>query len=86
MELTLFTPHSGQLKVINGFADSEHKFGVVVTSRQWGKSLLAQNLLLYWLLGNPGQKGCWVAPIYNQCKKVFNELTNAAHEIIVNQN
>jgi hypothetical protein len=86
MNVELFTPHSGQLKVINGFADSQHKFGVVVTSRQWGKSLLAQNLLLYWLLGNAGQKGAWIAPIYNQCKKVFNELTNAAYEIIAKQN
>jgi phage terminase large subunit-like protein len=76
----------GNYKVIEGFADSPHKFGVVVTSRQWGKSLLAQNLLLYWLLSNPGQKGAWIAPIYNQCKKVFNELNNAANAIITKQN
>jgi hypothetical protein len=86
MNVELFTPHQGQLQVINGFANSPHKFGVVVTSRQWGKSLLAQNLLLYWLLGNPGQKGCWISPVYNQCRKVFNELTNAAHQIITKQN
>jgi len=86
MNVELFTPHSGQLNVINGFAESEHKFGVVVTSRQWGKSLLAQNLLLYWLLKNPGQKGCWISPVYNQCRKVFNELTNAAHQIISKSN
>ncbi len=58
MNITLFSPHEGQRKIIEGFADSPHKFGVVVTSRQWGKSLLAQNLLLYWLLQNPNQKGC----------------------------
>jgi len=86
MNAELLAPHKGQVQVIEGFADSPHKFGVVVTSRQWGKSLLAQNLLLYWLLGNQGQKGAWVAPIYNQCKKVFNELTNAAHAIITKQN
>jgi hypothetical protein len=86
LNVTLFTPHSGQRKVINGFADSPHKFGVVVTSRQWGKSLLAQNLLLYWLLQNPNQKGCWVSPVYNQCRKVFQELTNASHEIITKSN
>ena len=86
MNIQLFTPHGGQRKVINGFADSPHKFGVVVTSRQWGKSLLAQNLLLYWLLQNPNQKGCWVSPVYNQCRKVFQELTNAANEIIIQSN
>ena len=86
MNVTLFTPHSGQLKVINNFADSPHKFGVVVTSRQWGKSLLAQNLLLYWLLQNPGQKGCWISPVYNQCRKVFQELTSASYELITKSN
>jgi phage terminase large subunit-like protein len=86
MNLTLFTPYSGQLNVINGFADSQHKFGVVATGRQYGKSLLAQNLMLYWLLSNQGQKGCWIAPVYNQCRKVFQELTNAAHQIISKSN
>lgn len=86
MNVELFSPHPGQLNVINGFADSPHKFGVVATGRQYGKSLLAQNLMLYWLLGNQGQKGCWISPVYNQCRKVFNELTNAAHQIITKSN
>ena len=86
MNVTLFTPHTGQQQIISNFADSAHKFGVVATGRQFGKSLLAQNLMLYWLLSNPGQKGAWVAPIYNQCKKVFNEITNASHQIITKQN
>ena len=37
MNITLFNPHKGQRNVINGFADSEHKFGVVSTGRQFGK-------------------------------------------------
>jgi hypothetical protein len=86
MEITLFNPHEGQKQIINEFADSSHKFGVVATGRQFGKSLLAQNLMLYWLLSSSGQKGAWIAPIYNQCKKVFNELTNASYEIITKQN
>ena len=53
MEIQLFKPHQGQKQVIEGFADSEHKFGVVATGRQFGKSLLGQNLMLYWLLSNP---------------------------------
>ena len=69
MNVTLFTPQTGKHQIINNFAESTHKFGVVATGRQFGKSLLAQNLMLYWLLLNPGQKGAWVAPIYNQCKK-----------------
>jgi len=63
MQVTLFTPHKGQKKVIDGFADSEHKFGVVACGRQYGKSLLAQNLMLYWLLGKPKQKAGFFSPI-----------------------
>ena len=86
MEVQLFSPHFGQKKVIDGFADSKHKFAIVACGRQFGKSLLAQNMMLYWLLQNPNQKGSWMAPVYNQCKKIFNELTNAAHQIITKQN
>lgn len=86
MEIKLFTPHEGQRKIIDGFADSEHKFAVVSTGRQFGKSLLAQNLLLYWLLGSSKQKGAWVSPIYNQAKKVFQELSDAANKIITHSN
>jgi hypothetical protein len=86
MKVTLFNPHYGQKKIIDGFADSSHKFGVVATGRQFGKSLLAQNLMLYWLLKNGNQKGCWISPIYNQSKKVFQELSNAANAIITHSN
>jgi hypothetical protein len=69
MNIKLFTPHRGQKAVIDGFADSEHKFGIVATGRQYGKSLLAQNLMLYWLLSNDNQKAAWITPVYNQAKK-----------------
>ena len=58
----------------------------MVTSRQWGKSLLGQNLLLYWLLATPNQKGCWISPIYNQARKVFSELMDASSSIIQSSN
>ena len=86
MEISLFHPHNGQLSVINNFADSKHKFGIVATGRQYGKSLLGQNLLLYWLLGNKNAKGAWIAPIYNQCKKVFDEISNASFSVISGKN
>lgn len=86
MQVDLFDPHNGQKRVIDGFADTSHRFGIVATGRQYGKSLLGQNLLLYWLLSKPNQKGGWVAPIYNQCKKVFQELVNASHSIILEKN
>ena len=86
MNINLFSPHKGQKYIIDNFADSKHKFGVVATGRQFGKSLLAQNLMLYWLLKTPNQKGAWITPVYNQCKKIFQELTNAANPLITSQN
>jgi hypothetical protein len=86
MQVELFSPHKGQKAIIDGFADSSHKFGIVATGRQFGKSLLAQNLMLYWLLQSPNSKGAWITPVYNQSKKIFNELTNASHPVINKQN
>ena len=86
MDVQLFSPHKGQKAIIDGFADSIHKFGIVATGRQFGKSLLAQNMMLYWLLQDSNNKGAWITPVYNQCKKIFNELTAAAHPIIAGQN
>ena len=86
MNITLFKPHRGQKHVIDSFSDSKHKFGVVATGRQYGKSLLGQNLMLYWLLKSRQQKGAWVSPIYNQSKKVFQELLLASHPIIKSSN
>lgn len=82
----LFTPHNGQQKIIEGFADSDHKFGVVSTGRQYGKSLLASNLLVYWLLEYNDSKGGWVSPVYNQAKKVYKEVVRACRDIIVSHN
>jgi len=86
MQITLFTPHLGQKKIIEGFADSQHLYCSVACGRQFGKSLLGQNLMLYWLLKTPKQKGAWVSPIYNQAKKVFQELSDASHKIIKSSN
>ncbi len=86
MQVNLFTPFTKQKEIIDSFANSEHKFGVVATGRQFGKSLLGQNLLLYWLLQKPNQKSLWIAPIYGQCRKVFKELANAAHDVILEKN
>ncbi len=84
--VNLFKPHDGQRKVIEGFADSVHKFGIVSTGRQYGKSLLASNLLVYWLLNNNDSKGGWVSPVYNQAKKVFQEISKACKDIITQSN
>ena len=84
--IQLFKPHSGQRKIIEGFADSDHKFGIASIGRQWGKSLLAENILVYWLINNNNTKGGWVSPIYSQSKKVYKEIVKACEAIITSHN
>ena len=86
MKVEGFNPHIGQLKVIDGFVKTNHKWGIVSTGRQYGKSLLAMNAMLYWLLNNNKHKGCWISPIYKQCKKVFDELTEITGPVIKSAN
>ena len=86
MKITGFAPHTGQLEVIKGFVTTEHKYGVVVTGRQYGKSLLAINSLLYWVLNNNKTKGCWISPVYKQCKKVYSEIVETCKPIIEDSN
>jgi len=86
MEIKLFTPFDKQREVIESYADSEHLFGVVVAPRGSGKTLLAMNLMLYWLLSDKNQKGGWVSPIYNQAKAVYDQVVEAARDIIVQSN
>ena len=78
----LFTPHTAQKRVIDGFADTKHKFGVFVAPRQIGKSVLGMNLMLYWLLTNEKQEGCWISPIFAQARKVHQELSDKANSLI----
>jgi len=86
MKVEGFNPHYGQLRVIDGFVKTNHKWGIVSTGRQYGKSLLAMNAMLYWLLNNNKHKGCWISPIYKQCKKVFDELTEITNPVIKSAN
>jgi hypothetical protein len=77
MNIRLFKPHAKQRDCINRITETNCKYIVIDCGRQFGKSLLAQNLLLKWALENPNSTGFWVSPIYSQAKKVFDELVKA---------
>ena len=86
MEVQLFKPFAKQKEVIDGFLSSSHLFGVVVAPRGSGKTLLAENMMLFWLLDNKNQKGGWISPVYNQAKAVYDAIVEAAKDIIVQSN
>jgi len=75
-----FIPHQGQQKIIDSIIDpsnSHIKYYICNISRQWGKGLMAMNLLLYWALNDPGCIIIWIAPVYNQVQKVQREIIDA---------
>lgn len=72
-----FTPHPDQRTKIDQINDPHVKYVVLTTGRQWGKTLLAQNLLLKWALETPNQVLMWVSPVYSQARKVFSSINEA---------
>ena len=77
MKVKGFTPHADQRLKINQILDPDVKYIVLTTGRQWGKTLLAQNLLIKWGIETPNQVLMWVSPVYSQARKVFDGLVNA---------
>lgn len=72
----LYRPHKNQKKIHDSINNDPHKYYVIGLGRQWGKSLLATNQMLYWLL-NSACEGAWVSPVYNQANKVYNQVVKA---------
>lgn len=72
-----FTPHSNQLEKIKQIETDGVKYIVLTTGRQYGKTLLAENLLLKWALENNNSNVMWISPVYSQARKVFNDIVNA---------
>lgn len=77
IEVEGFTPHPKQQEVIDLCLDTETKYIICCTGRQFGKTFLAINMLLKWALEDNGSTSMFVSPIYSQAKKVFSELVSA---------
>jgi Terminase-like family. len=77
MEIKGFRPHLGQQRVIDTIVNGPEKYITVVSPRQQGKSLLLINLILYYGINNNGCKIGIVAPIYQQARKLMEDLYEA---------
>ena len=77
MEVTGFRPHRGQTRVINTIVNGPEKYVTVVSPRQQGKSLLLINLILYYGINEKGSKIGIIAPIYQQARKLMEDLYEA---------
>ena len=88
MQLTGFTPHTKQREILNTILESKAKYHVVSVGRQFGKSLMGINLLLYWAINHPKSTILWVSPVYSQTSKVQKEISSAIgnHPILTRSN
>jgi hypothetical protein len=73
----LYNPHPNQKKIHDSINKESHKYYVINIGRQFGKTLLAINQMLFWALNNKGIRIAWVSPIYKQSKKVFDDTYKA---------
>ena len=69
-----FTPHPKQREIIQSILGSGAKYHIANIGRQFGKSLMGENLLLYWAINHAPRKIMWVSPVYAQANKVHKEL------------
>lgn len=72
-----YKPHSNQKLIHESINNESFKYYILNIGRQWGKTQLGINQMLYWAINDRGCNIAWVTPIYKQGKKVFTELEKA---------
>lgn len=69
-----YKPHEKQILIHNSINKEKYKYYVLNIGRQFGKTMLGINQMLYWAINHKGCSIAWVTPIYKQSKKVFDEM------------
>lgn len=77
MTIKGYKPHEKQKLIHHSINKEGYKYYCLNIGRQFGKSMLAINQMLYWAINDNGCRIAWVTPIYKQGKKVFNEFVKA---------
>jgi hypothetical protein len=72
-----YKPHSRQLEIHRAINQGNEKYYALNIGRQFGKTLLGINQLLWWAINDRGCSIAWVTPVYKQGKKVFAEMERA---------
>ncbi len=77
MNIDLITPHDKQKDIINSCLDKDIFFIVAIIGRQFGKTIISENMAIYWALNNSHTKTYWVSPTDSQAQKVYKEIKEA---------
>jgi len=83
-----FAPYPAQCEVINSLLYEDKKFYTLLCSRQWGKTLLIINYMLYVCINEPNSVILFTSNNFRAVKKVYEELIDAIGEsgVIKNNN
>lgn len=77
MTIKGYKPHDKQKIIHNSINNEKHKYYTLNIGRQFGKTMMSINQMLYWCINDKGCHIAWVTPIYKQGKKVFDEFEAA---------
>lgn len=69
-----YKPHNNQRVIHDSINHGAYKYYVLNIGRQFGKTLLGINQMLWWAINDKGCSIAWVTPVYKQSKKVFDEM------------
>jgi len=69
--------HDGQLNIVKDILTSNYFYHTIRCSRQFGKSFLGLQLVLYYAINNNDYNVLYTAPTYSQVNKVFKEFKKA---------
>lgn len=80
MLIKLIKPHEKQKEIVNACLDNDILFVVSIIGRQFGKTLIAENMAIYWALNNKNSRIYWVSPTADQSQKCFNDIKKSIIE------
>ena len=72
-----YKPHKNQRLIHDSINSDSAKYYTLNIGRQWGKTMLGINQMLYWSINDRGSVSAWVSPIYKQAKKGYHEMKRA---------
>ena len=72
-----YKPHDNQRSIHAAINEGKQKYYALNIGRQFGKTMLGINQMLYWAINDKGCNIAWITPVYKQGKKVFSEMERA---------
>jgi hypothetical protein len=74
MQIQLIQPHEKQKDIVNACLDRSIFFIVAIIGRQFGKTVISENMALYWALNNNNNIIYWISPTDSQVQKVYKDI------------